>query len=170
VLIYLRVCTGFPDAFPSSTPTLLRVPLITIYSMLQSSGKRAASSPLGSEFDKKSRLGLAEEEVNDLDKNLRYWIRNSPHYALFDAENVPTSALAMTLQQVAFNILDTARASTIDKCWLKAGNGEERINLLSRETQLELASIWVEARDKGEWERFANHRALRPSDHSLLRC
>jgi hypothetical protein len=154
VLIYLRVCTGFPDAFPSSTSTLLRVPLI---SMLQSSGKRAASSPLGPEFDKKSRLGLTEEEVNDLNKNLHYWIRDFPHYALLNAEDVPMRALALALQQVAINILDTARASTIDKGWLKAGHGEERINLLSREVQLQLASIWVEARDKGEWERFANH-------------
>jgi hypothetical protein len=35
------------------------------------------------------------------------------------------------------------------------------------EVQLELASIWVEFHDKLEWQRFANHRALRPSDHLL---
>jgi hypothetical protein len=144
-----------------------RALLITIYPMLQGSGKRAASSPLGSEFDKKSRLGLTEEEVNDLNKSVRYWMRNSPNYALLNAEDVPTSALALALREVALNMLDTARASTIDKRWLKAGHGEERLNLLSREVQLDLASIWVEARDKGEWERFADHRALRPSDHSL---
>jgi hypothetical protein len=71
------------------------------------------------------------------------------------------------LQQVASNMLDTAHASTIDKCWLKAGHGEECLNLLSCEVQLELASIWVEACNKGEWEHFVNHRALCPSDHSL---
>jgi hypothetical protein len=78
-----------------------------------------------------------------------------------------TRALALALQQVAFKVLDTSRASTLDKSWLDAKRGEERINLLSREVQLDLASIWVEARDEGEWERFANHRALHSSDHSL---
>ncbi|KAF8226340.1 hypothetical protein L208DRAFT_369279 [Tricholoma matsutake] len=125
--------------------------------MLQSSGKRAASSPLGSEFDKKSRLGLTEEEVNDLNKRIRYWIRHFPQYALLNAEDVQTSALAMAFQQVALKVQDTSRASTLDKSWLDAEQGEERINLLPREVQLDLASIWVEARDKGEWERFANH-------------
>ncbi|KAF8220347.1 hypothetical protein L208DRAFT_763667 [Tricholoma matsutake] len=57
-------------------------------------------------------------------------------------------------------LLDTSHASTLDKLWLDAKRGEECINLQSREMQLELASIWVEARDKGEWERFANHPLL----------
>ncbi|KAF8221810.1 hypothetical protein L208DRAFT_1462278, partial [Tricholoma matsutake] len=128
--------------------------------MLQNSGKRAASSPLGSEFDKKSRLGLTEEEVNDLNERVRYWIREFPHYALLNVEGVSTRALALAFQQVAFNVLDISRASTLEKSWLDAKRGEERINLLPREVQLELASIWVEARDKGEWERFANHPLL----------
>jgi len=135
--------------------------------MSRSSGKRAASSPLSSEFGKKSRLGLTDEEVSDLNNNVRDWIRDFPHYALLNVEDVSTRALALTFQQVAFSVLDTARASTIDKSWLKVGRSEERINLLSREVQLDLASIWVGARDKGEWERFANHRALHPSDRSL---
>ena len=135
--------------------------------MSQSSAKRAASSPLSSEFDKKSRLGLTEEEVTDLNKCIRYWIEDFPHYAQLNAEDVSTRALAQALQQVAWKVLDTSRASTLDKSWLNAERGQERINLLSREVQLDLASIWVEARDKGEWERFANHRASRPSDRSL---
>jgi hypothetical protein len=65
----------------------------------------------------------------------------------------------MAFQQVAFKVLDTSRASTLDKSWLDAEQGEEQINLLLREVQLEPASILVEARDKGEWERFANHHA-----------
>ena len=135
--------------------------------MLHSSGKRTATSPLSSEFDKKFRIGLTDEEVDDLNKNVCYWIRNSPHYALLNVEDVPTSALALSFQQVAINMLGTGRASTIDKSWLKAGYGEERLNLLAREVRLDLASIWVEARDRGEWERFANHRALHPSYSSL---
>jgi hypothetical protein len=67
------------------------------------SGKRAASSPLGSEFDKKSRLGLTEEEVNDLNKSVRYWMRNSPHYALLNAEDVPTNHLLTVALHLLLN-------------------------------------------------------------------
>lgn len=135
--------------------------------MSKDSGKRAASSPLSPKFDKKTRLGLTDEEVNDLNNNVRDWIQDSPHYALLNAEEVSTRTLALTFQQVAINVLNTARASTVDKSWLKVGDGIERVKLLSREVQLDLASVWVEARDKGSWERFANHRALRPYDPSL---
>ena len=44
----------------------------------------------------------------------------------------------------------------------------DRINGLSPEVQLELASIWVEARDEGEWERFMNHCALSPSESGYV--
>jgi hypothetical protein len=135
--------------------------------MSQSSGKRAASSPLSSEFDKKSRLGLTEDEVNDLNESIRYWIQDYPQYALLNAEDVSTRALALAFQQVAIKLLYTSRATLLDKLWLDAKRGEKRINQLAREVQLDLASIWVEARDKGEWERFANHRALRPYDRFL---
>jgi hypothetical protein len=141
--------------------------LIKIYTMSQSTGKRAAGSPLSSEFDKKARLGLTDEEVNDLNQSVCDWIRAFPHDAISSAEDVSTRSLALTFQQVAFSVLDTARASTIDKSWLKVGRGEERINMLPREVQLDLASIWVEARDLGEWERFANHRALGSFNHLL---
>ena len=84
-----------------------------------------------------------------------------------NAEDVSTRALAQTCEKVAVKLLDTASASTLDKSWLNAERGEERVNLLSREVQLDLTSIWVESCDKGEWERFANHRALRPSNRLL---
>jgi hypothetical protein len=142
--------------------------LINIYPMLRSSGKRAASSPLSSEFDKKSRLGLTDEEVNNLNNTVRDWMRGLPHYAQLETEDVSTNALALTFKEVACCVLGTARTSTFDRSWLIVGRGEERINLLPREVQLDLASIWVESRDKGEWERFANHRALSPSGRPLL--
>jgi len=56
--------------------------------------------------------------------------------------------------------LDTSGASTIDKSWKKLKYGEERIILLPRVNQLQLASIWVEAREKGDWETFASHCVL----------
>ncbi|KAF8227580.1 hypothetical protein L208DRAFT_1405162 [Tricholoma matsutake] len=114
--------------------------------MLQSSGKHAASSPLGSKFDKK--------------KCICYWIRDFPYYVLLNAEDVSMRALALALQQVASKVLDTSHALTLDKSWLDAEHGKERINLLPCKVQLDLASIWVEACDKGEWERFANHSLL----------
>jgi hypothetical protein len=135
-------------------------------SMSESFRKRAATSPLGSEFDKKSRLRLTDEELDDLNEHLRDWIhplKGHPDYAPTDPGDISTRVLAQTFQQIALNVLDTSRASTIDKSWKKVNYGEERINLLSREDQLQLASIWVEARGKGDWERFASQCASIPS-------
>lgn len=128
----------------------------------ESSRKRVATSPLSSEFDKRSRLGLTDEELQDLNENLRLWIqplKGHPDYAPMNPEEISTRVLAQTFQLIALNVLSTSRASTIDKSWKKINYGEGRINLLAREDQLQLASIWIEARDKGDWERFASQRA-----------
>jgi hypothetical protein len=121
---------------------------------MESSRKRVATSPLSSEFDKRSRLGLTDEELQDLNEHLCDWIQ--PDYAPTNPEDISTRVLAQTFQQIILNLLDTSRASTIDKSWKKVNYGEGRINLLAREDQLQLASIWIEARDKGDWERFAS--------------
>ena len=137
--------------------------------MSESSRKRAATSSLGSEFDKKSKLGLTDEELNDLNEHLRDWIqllKGHPDYALRDPGDISTRVLARTFREVVVYLLDTSRASTIDKSWKKVKYGEERINLLPREEQLQLASIssiWVEAHGKGDWERFASQCASIPS-------
>jgi hypothetical protein len=83
--------------------------------MLQSSGKCAASSPLNSEFNKRPRLGLTEEQVNNLNECICYWIQDFPHYARLNAEDVLTRALVLALQQVALKVLDTSCASNLDK-------------------------------------------------------
>jgi hypothetical protein len=130
--------------------------------MSESSRKRAATSPLNPEFGKKSRLGLTDEELDDLNENLRDWIQNMkghPDYAPTNPEDVSTGVLAQTFQQIAWNVLAKGRASAIDNSWTKVKYGEEHINLLSRVDQLQLASLWVEAREKGDWERFASHCA-----------
>ena len=135
-------------------------------SMSESSRKRAAISSLGSEFDKKSRLGLTDEELNDLNENLRDWmqlLKGNPDYAPTDPGDISTRVLAQTFREVVVYLLDTSRASTMDESWKKVKYGEERINLLSSEEKLELASIWVEARGKGDWERFAGQCASIPS-------
>jgi hypothetical protein len=125
----------------------------------ESSRKRVATSPLSSEFDKKLRLGLTDEELQDLNEQLRDWIqlqKNNPDFAPTNPEDISTTVLAQTFREIVFILLDTSRASTIDKSWKKVNYGEGRINLLAREDQLQLASIWIEARDKGDWERFAS--------------
>jgi hypothetical protein len=127
----------------------------------ESSRKRTATSPLGSEFDKKSRLGLTDEELNHLNENLRDWVLD--HSAVSNPEDISTRVLAQTLQHIALNLLATSCASTIDQSWKKVNYREERINLLSREDRVRLASIWVEARGKGDWKRFASQCASIPS-------
>jgi hypothetical protein len=131
--------------------------------MSESSRKRAATSPLNPEFGKKSRLGLTDEELNDLNENLRDWIqrlqRLHPDYAPTNPEDVSTGVLVQTFQQIALNVLAKGCASAIDNSWTKVKYGEEHINLLSRVDQTQLASLRVEAREKGDWERFASHCA-----------
>ena len=119
----------------------------------ESSRKRVATSPLSPEFDKRSRLGLTDEELQDLNENLCDWIqllKGHPGFAPTNPEDISTSVIAQTFQQIIVILLDTSRASTIDKSWKKVNYGEGRINLLAREDQLQLASIWIEARDKGD--------------------
>jgi len=135
--------------------------------MIQSSSKRIASSPLSSEFHKKSRLGLTAEEVNHLNQNIRFLHTDSPQYAQWNVEDVTTRALAITLYYVASKLQDTSRASILDQSWLKPELGQECIDRLSAAEKQDLAFIWIEARDNGEWERFSDHRALRPSHSSL---
>jgi hypothetical protein len=122
------------------------------------SRKRAATSPLNPAFEKKSRLELTNEELDELSESLRDWVLDH-HSALSNPEEVSTRVLAQTFREVVNLLLDTSRASTIDKSWKKVNYGEERMNLLSRENQLQLASLWVEARERGDWERFASHCA-----------
>ena len=131
------------------------------------SAKHPASSPLSSEFDKKSRLGLTDEELEELNNELNTIIdEHFPKVAELSAEDVPTSALVLACRTASLYLLGTGCASTIDKFWLNPESGGGRIKQLSRNAQLDFTSIWIEARAKGDWERFANHRALGPSDRS----
>jgi hypothetical protein len=116
--------------------------------MSEGSRKRAATSPLNSEFDKKSRLGLTDEQLDDLNETLRYWVLD--HSALPNSQDVSARVLAQTFQQIIWNLLAKNRVLTIGTSWTNVKHGEEHINLLSREEQLKLASIWLEAREKGD--------------------
>ena len=97
-----------------------------------------------------------DEGLNDLNEHLRDWVLDH-HSALSNPEDISTRILAQTFREVVVNVLDTARASSVDKSWKILKYGEEHINLLSLEEQLQLASLWVEGRKNGDWERFASH-------------
>lgn len=108
--------------------------------------KRTATSPLISEFDKKPKLGLTDEERKKLTTKLQYL----SYLPVSTPEHVTTDYLALAFQGVA------NYTSIIDKSWMDQNFGEEHIDRLSPKDRLEFASIWLEARDKGDWSRFAS--------------
>ena len=73
--------------------------------MSECSRKRAATSPLNPEFDKKSRLGLRDGGLHELNENLRDWMLD----------------LAQTFREVAVNVLvlTKGRPLAIDNSWTK---------------------------------------------------
>jgi hypothetical protein len=117
-------------------------------------GKRTAPSPLSSEFDKKSKLGLTDKESRSLNTSQEYQVAHLPPWR--NPEDVKTSCLAVAFQTVALH------AEIIDKDWSDVVRCEEYIGQLSRREQLDLASIWIKARETNNWTAFAIYRALRP--------
>ena len=57
-----------------------------------------------------------------------------------------------------------AKGRALANSWTKVKHGEEHINMPSCEDRRQLASVWVEASEKGDWERFASQCALIPSN------
>lgn len=76
--------------------------------MSQISGKRPATSPLSSEFDKGPKLGLSDQELKDLNEELGYVTTYIPGSS---PEGVKTIHLLRALRKVANH------ASNIDKSW-----------------------------------------------------
>jgi len=117
----------------------------------QGFAKRAAASPLISEFDKKPKLGLTDEESQNLNNNQKYV--DLPTYG--KPEDVRINTLVVAFRAVAIDV-------PIMKEWKDSTRCERYIKGLSHRAQLDLASLWIEARDKEDWTSFANYRALRP--------
>jgi hypothetical protein len=111
-------------------------------------GKRAAVSPLSSEFDKKPRLGLTDEEVKNLNKAQGYNTR--AHLKCTNPEDVPITSLAAAFREVAIHV------SIVDISWMDPERCEQQINQLPRSEQVDLASVWIEARDTKDWTKYAN--------------
>jgi len=120
-----------------------------MYPMPQISGKRAAPSPLSSEFDKKPRLGLTDEQRKKLKQNLDF-VSNLP---VSSPEDVKTNYLKVALQEVA------THTSIIQRFWEDADITQKHIDQLSNEDRLVLASIWIGASQSGDWSGFADYAA-----------
>ena len=156
-------CSGFPFSLAISCIFSLLLPLIfnsglqdlcsaivfPMYPMPQISGKRAAPSPLSSEFDKKPRLGLTDEQRKKLKQNLDF-VSDLP---VSSPEDVKTNYLMLALREVA------THTSIIEKFWEDANIAKEHIDRLSSKDRLELASIWIGASKSGDWSGFADYVA-----------
>lgn len=112
------------------------------------SGKRAATSPLDSEFNKRPKLGLSDKELKALNE------------ALEDVSSIPISGpdaveskyLARAFREVAL------QTSNIDETWRDFSVCKEFACRLSSRERHYVVSLWLEAREK-DWEKFANHCA-----------
>jgi hypothetical protein len=113
--------------------------------------KRAATSPLISEFDKKSKLGLTDEESEKLNATQKYM--DFPNCK--NPQDVKHNSLVFAFQTVGSKV-------SIMKEWEDVHRCAQYIGGLSRQEQLDLATLWIDARDTQNWTRFANYRALRP--------
>jgi hypothetical protein len=125
---------------------------------------------LGSQSDKKPRLGLTDNEVSSLNDSVSEFFKTmTPAYDNFSVADLTSNHLAITIQQIAFNLLKSSHASSLDKRWLDHQAGAKRINELPHDEQGDLKSAWVEARNKG-WENLAGHGALIPrSTHANIK-
>jgi hypothetical protein len=117
------------------------------------SGKRAATSPLNSDFEKRPKLGLSDKELKALNEELQDVI----HIPISRPEAVESRHLAHAFREVA------RQTSNIDKTWRDIAVCKEFVDRLSSQERLDVVRLWIEAREKGQWERFANHCALLPS-------
>jgi hypothetical protein len=148
----LAVCLPpciYTGSFLTSTAVL---PILLPTMPLGFEKKRAATSPLSSEFDKKPKLGLTDEECIKLNKTQGYV--ELPTWK--NPEDVKITSLALAFREVAIH------AAIVSQSWVDTELCEKSINQLSRSEQLDLASVWINARDTKDWTGFANHRALRP--------
>lgn len=124
--------------------------------MPQISGKRTATSPLASEFNKKPKLELSNEELEELKEEL-----DDDYLPVLSPEDILLTRnlkyLVRAIREVAF---------IIDKSWADTAIWREFVEGLSHEERLYFASMWIEAREKKDWNKFANHCALLPSHRS----
>jgi hypothetical protein len=119
------------------------------------SGKRAATSPLNSEFYKRPKIGLSDKELRALNEALE----DSRHIPISGPEDVKLRHLGQAFREVAL------QTSNIDQTWRDSTVCKEFADRLSPQERLDFILLWIEAREKG-WAMFANYCALLPSHRS----
>jgi hypothetical protein len=124
------------------------------------SGKRAATSPLNSEFYKRLRPGLSDEELQRLNKGLKQELEEVITIPISTPDCVESTHLVRAFREVAI------KASNVDKSYTDRDVCMGLVERLSTDTIQEFASLWITARNKGDWSDFANYCALLPSHHS----
>jgi hypothetical protein len=124
------------------------------------SGKRVATSPLNSEFYKRPKLGLSDEEIRRLNKELKQGLEEV--IPISTPEAVESKRLVQAFREVAI------KASSIDKSYTDSDVCMGFVERLPPNTTQEFATLWIEAHNKGDWSEFANYCALLPSHFATV--
>ena len=122
------------------------------------SGKRAATSPLNSEFDKRPRMGLSDEELRGLNADLQE--RGPLPASILHPEAVEQKHIVWAFVEVA------THASNVEPVWAKKDYCRKFVEKLSDDELRHVASIMIKARDDNEWSKLANYCVLHPSHRS----
>ena len=121
------------------------------------SSKRAATSPLTSEFNKRPKLGISGEELARLNLDLKQELEDLISSPIPSREGVKSKHLLKAFREVAI------KASNVDKRFTDRGVCMYFIERLPPDTAKEFTTLWFEAHNKGDWGDFANYCALLPS-------
>jgi hypothetical protein len=124
------------------------------------SSKRAATSPLNSEFNKRPKLGLSDEELALLNKELKQEFEEVIPKPITNLEGVESKHLVRAFRIVA------RQTSNVDRSYTDRDFCMGFVERLSTDITREFASLWIEACKEGDWSKFANCCALLPSHHS----
>ena len=119
------------------------------------SGKRAATSPLNSEFDKRPRMGLSDEELRGLNADLQE--RGPLPASILHPEAVEQKYIVWAFVEVA------THASNVEPVWAKKDYCRKFVEKLSDDKLRHVASIMIKARDDNEWSKLADYCVLHPS-------
>lgn len=124
--------------------------------MSQPPAKRNASPPLLHESRKKSKRGLTDTDIDNLNEYMQEWVEqfSGERWGVED-DVVQTQRLPSACRE-----LSVGNPTILAEAWTVLKQAKEKIASLSPEDRNNLASVLIEARDSGTWEHFANSRVL----------
>jgi len=126
------------------------------------SSKRAATSLLNSEFNKRPKLGISGEELTRLNLDLKQELEDLISSPIPSREGVKSKHLLKAFREVAI------KASNVDKRFMDRGVCMDFIERLPPDTAKEFTTLWFEAHIKGDWGDFANYCVLLPSHFATV--